>query len=156
MPPYPADPPISVTNIFDFPVTSAWNLRMTFDSSWCLLSPDLLPSPTDSPFAIFSPSTFPNLFPKLSFWLSSYFHTPYLHCWGVLLISLPTSNATLFQPSGVLSCPRPIFLISNMHIRIWLGFHPEGKNKKEQSLLPLKTLPKICTHYFISVSFTRI
>lgn len=57
--------------------------------------------------------------------------------------------------SYILPCPRPIFLMNNMLVRIRLSFHPAGK-KKAQCLLPLRTLLKSGTHYFLSISFTRI
>lgn len=92
---HPADSPISVTSIINFPVTSAWNLRRTFASSWFLLSADQLPSPTGTPFAIFITLLQPHPFPKQPYWLSSHFLFSHLNCQNVLLMSLPTSNAPL-------------------------------------------------------------
>lgn len=129
MPPCPADT-ISVTNIFDFHSHLCLKPQNDLcDSSGVSLSPDLLPSPTDSPLAIFSPSTFPKCCSQLPNPGSVLVSTLLIFFVEVLFLYsvFPHLNATLFQPSGVSSCFEPIFLINNMHIRIRLGFHPERK-----------------------------
>lgn len=70
-------------------------------------------------------------FPLLPYGLSSYFLTSYLDYQSVLLV-LPLPMFLLFQPSYILSCPRPIILMNNTHVKIRFSFHPAGDFLKKE------------------------